>query len=198
MSGDPRNPPAEPAPPAGRPDIRAFFDRRPPADYLEEWAARLAQPPEEADRELHSLIVFRLRGEWLALPASALAEVTDPQPIHAIPHRTNHVLLGMVSVRGQIRLAVSLHGLFEIEPDEPADRPSAPRFLILQDGADQWVAGAEEVVGIVRVAQEQLRAVPSTFPRASTHIRAVFDREGRTVGLIEPRTVVRSLRSFCR
>src|SRR5262245_65470794 len=121
-----------------RPDVGAFFDRPPPPDYLEEWARRLAQPPEQVDSDLQSFVVFRVRSEWLALPADVFAEVTDPQPIHAIPHRTNAVLLGLVNVRGQLRLAVSLKGLLDIE-GETDDNSPAPRCLILRDGADQWV-----------------------------------------------------------
>jgi chemotaxis-related protein WspD len=179
------------------PDVRTFFDRSPPPGYLDEWAGRLARPPEQVDSELHSFVVFRLQGEWLALPAAAVAEVTDPQPIHAIPHRTDLVLLGLVNVRGQLRLAVSLHGLFDIER-ATGEAPSAARFLILQDGTEQWVCAAEEVVGIQRLPRERLRAVPSTFPRVGSHARAVFDWDGHTVGLLEPGVLFASLRSHCR
>jgi chemotaxis-related protein WspD len=189
--------PSASPPPNDRPDVAAFFDRPPPPGYLDEWAHRLAQPPEQGDSDLQSFVVFRLHSEWLALPAAAVAEVTAPQPIHAIPHRTNTVLLGLVNVRGQLRLAVSLHGLFDIEAGTGPAAP-APRFLILQDGADQWVCLAEEVVGIQRLAQERLRAVPSTFPRAVSPTKAVFDWDGRTVGLLEPGLVFTALRSYCR
>lgn len=181
----------------GAPNVQSFFDRPPPPDYLKEWAERLAQPPERAESELQSLVVFRLHHEWLALPAIALAEVTDPQPIHAIPHRTNRVLRGLVTVRGQLRLAVSLHGLLDIEPD-PADDGTDTRFLILQEGAEQWVCAAEEIVGIQRVARDALRGVPSTFPRIGSHARAVFDWHDRTVGLLDPGPLFASLRSHCR
>jgi chemotaxis-related protein WspD len=184
--------------PGNHSEVEAFFDRPPPPDYLDEWARRLAQPPEQGESDLQSLVVFRLRGEWLALPSAAVAEVTDPQPIHAIPHRTNRVLSGLVNIRGQLRLAVSLHGLFDVEDDESAGTAPNPRFLVLQDGPDQWVCAAEEVVGIQRLTRERLRAVPSTFPRAVNHTRAVFDWDGRTVGLLDAGVLFASLRSHCR
>lgn len=184
--------------PNDRPNVDAFFDRPPPAEYLEEWARRLARPPERGESDLQSLVVFRLRSEWLALPAAAVAEVTDPQAIHAIPHRTNRVLSGLVNIRGQLRIAVSLHGLFDLEGDEAGGTAPNPRFLVLQDGADQWVFAAEEVVGIQRLTRERLRAVPSTFPKAVNHTRAVFDWAGHTVGLLDPDVLFASLRSHCR
>jgi chemotaxis-related protein WspD len=179
-------------------EARAFFDRSPPEDYLEEWASRLAQPPERPDDDLSSFVVFRLESEWLALPAGVFVEVTDPQPIHSVPHRTNGILLGMINIRGQLRLAVSLHGLFEVEPAAGADKTPSPRLLILRDGGDQWAFQVEEVAGIQRLAQAELRAVPSTFLRANTHTRAVFDRDGRTVGILDPDALFTSLRSHCR
>lgn len=186
-----------PTPPEAAARLEAFFDRPPPPGYLEDWAERLAQPPDHPDHDLQAVVVFRLNTEWLALPAPVLAEVTPPRPVHAIPHRTNRVLLGLVTVRGQLRLAASLHGLLDVAPEE-AGPDAIPRWMILQDGGEQWVCAAEEVVGIHRVPREALRAVPSTFPRSVSFTRAVFERDGRTVGLLDPGVLFAALRSHCQ
>jgi chemotaxis-related protein WspD len=188
-----------PAPPDETAEARSFFDRSPPEDYLKEWAERLAMPPEEPDRALRSFVVFRLAREWLALPAEVFAEVTTPQPIHAIPHRTNGVLLGLVNIRGQLRLAVSLHGLFDLESeDSEPNSTSTTRLLILRDGSDQWVFSVQEVAGIQRVAENRLRHVPSTLRKASPHTTAVFEWKDHTVGILQPAELYSSLRSHCQ
>src|SRR5690606_10229946 len=116
---------------------------------------------EDQDREEQSVVIFRLHAEWLALATGWLVEITDMQTAHAIPHRTNEVLKGLVNVRGQLRLCVSLHGLFGVDP--PTDgstvtrlasesdgvlRTPYHRMIILRDGLEHWVFPVEEVLGI--------------------------------------------------
>jgi chemotaxis-related protein WspD len=188
-----------PAPPAAGAGSHSFFDRPPPADYLQEWSERLARPPVEQDDDLRSFVVFRLDREWLALPAVVFSEITEPHPVHSIPHRSNDVLLGMVNIRGQLRLAVSLHGLFGVAAEGATAVPgSTARMLILRDGPDQWVCPAEEVAGIQRVAQNRIRGAPSTFSKAGANTSSVFDWNGHTVGVLQPDLLFTALRSHCR
>lgn len=190
---------------------QAFFERPAPPDYLSEWARRLAQPEHEAERDLRSLVVFRLHSEWLALSTAQLVEITDPHDIHSIPHRTNNVLLGLVNVRGQLRLCVSLHGLLGVGPGGrdaaavakaglaggPA-RTSYTRMIIIEQGHEQWVFSADEVVGVHRLTSTQLRKVPSTYAQANSHTQAVFDLYEHTVGFLDLERLVTSLRSHCQ
>src|SRR5438045_3658966 len=57
---------------------RGFFRRPAPEGYLAECATLLAEPVEPAACEDVSLLVFRLRGEWLALRTTVVVEVTSP------------------------------------------------------------------------------------------------------------------------
>ena len=104
---------------------RAFFDRRAPEGYLAEWADLLGRPRRDAGRSTtRPLLVFRLGVEWLALALSVVAEVTALRPVHRVPHRTNRVFSGLVSLRGQLQLCVSLHGLLDVDPADPAVEPA--------------------------------------------------------------------------
>ena len=105
---------------------RTFFNRQPPPQYLEEWVERLAQPEEQVEQDLLSLVIFRLHDEYLAVQTRCLVEVTLPQPIHAIPHRTNDVVLGLVNIRGQLRICFSAHGLLGVAL-AAASRTNPPR-----------------------------------------------------------------------
>ena len=78
---------------------RGFFERRAPEGYLAEWADLLGRPVDRGTTDAASLLVFRLGREWLALALSVVAEVTDLRPVHRVPHRTNRVFSGLVSLR---------------------------------------------------------------------------------------------------
>src|SRR5438105_5558923 len=92
---------------------RRFLDGPAPPGYLEEWSARLAEPEAAAAGELLGVLVFRIGGEWLALPVGVLVEVTAPRPIHRVPFRGG-LLAGLVNVRGELHLAVRMDQLLGI------------------------------------------------------------------------------------
>ncbi len=105
---------------------RTLFDRPAPEHYLAEWTQWLAGSPVTvsleagasaalSDRDRVSVLIFRLGREWMAFPTQAIAEVTVPRPIHRIPHRSNAILIGLVNLRGQLQLCISLHGLLGLE-----------------------------------------------------------------------------------
>ena len=176
---------------------QAFFDRPAPEGYLAEWNELLGAPSGAAEGETASLLLFRLRDEWLALGTAAVVEVTPVRPVHRIPHRTNAVLAGLVNIRGRLYLCASLHGLLGVEPsDAPAPRGAVPRMVVLQRGHDSWVFTAEQVLGVHRIPRDQLRAVPSTLANPSVSFsQAVFSWEGQSVGYLDEQRIFEGLRS---
>jgi chemotaxis-related protein WspD len=177
---------------------REFFDRPPAAGYLDEWARRLRDEDDRGDSHLLSVVVFRLGAEHLAVESRRLVEVTPPVPVHALPHRSDGVLLGMVNIRGQLRICVSARRLLGVD-DAPPDPAAAKleRFVILQDRADQWVFPVDHVLGVLRLAHTALGEVPATFGKASSFSRAVFPWGDHTVGLLDEARLLPALRSAC-
>jgi chemotaxis-related protein WspD len=185
---------------------RTFFDREAPEGYLEAWSQLLEEPEETVDPDSTSVLVFRLGREWLALPATALIEVTPLRPLHHVPHRTGGVLDGLVNIRGQLQLCVSLYSLLGLEgramfaPAAEADAaPTAARLLVIERGAaagaERWVFGVDEVAGVHRALRAAMRAVPSTVSQAGVrHCQALFDWQGRAVGLLDETRVFDGLR----
>lgn len=177
---------------------KEFFDRSPPADYLDEWSRRLALPEIRAENDWQSVVLLRLQSERLALETTALVEVTPPQPVHVIPSRSGAVLLGLVNIRGQLRLCVSLHGLLGVEPREaPTTDKKAERMIIVHDQSNQWVFPVDEVLGVHRLPHSKRREVPSTFGKASSFTRSVFTWRETTIGLLDADRLVAALRSAC-
>ena len=155
---------------------RTFFDRRAPEGYLQEWAGLLGRPVGHGSVDDVRLLVFRLGLEWLAMDLSVVVEVTTPRPVHRVPHRTNRVFSGLVSLRGQLQLCVSMHGLLNVDSVDPDDgSTSIPRLILIRDSGGSWAFPAEEVAGVQNVPAATLEKVPSTLANPDgSFSRAVF------------------------
>lgn len=187
---------------------RAFFDREAPEGYLEAWSRILEAPEVVVDPDSSSVLVFRLGREWLSLPTTALIEVTPLRPLHRVPHRSVGVLEGIVNIRGQLQLCVSLHSLLGLdsrptfEPETPDDdtAPTTARLLVVErsgdQGADRWVFGVDEVAGVQRVLRHALRSVPATVSQSGArYCQALFDWQDQAVGLLDEARVFDGLRN---
>lgn len=173
---------------------RTFFDREAPEGYLEAWSRILEEPEVAADPDATSVLVFRVGREWMALPTVALVEITTLRPLHRVPHRTAGMLEGLVNIRGQLQLCVSLHALLSLEEKPPiaqvdAETPTAARLLVVERGegtAGRWAFGVDEVAGVQRVVRSAMRAVPATVSQSNARVcQALFDWNERTVGLLD-------------
>ena len=182
---------------------RTFFDRGAPAGYLDDWRAILEEPAAAPATDTSSVLVFRLGGEWLALPTAVLVEVTPLRTLHRLPHRSGGVLAGIVNIRGQLQLCASLHELVGIggappTGDDAGGRATARLLVVERPGAeatDRWVFAVDEVAGVQRVTKGMLRAVPSTVGHAGGRLSsALFAWQDRTVALLDEARVFDGLR----
>lgn len=175
-----------------------MLDRPPPDDYPEERAALLAQQHTLSAPDTLALVIFRLGREWLALPAEAIAEVTELRPVRPIPHRSNEFLLGLVNVRGTIHLCVSLTALLGVE--SPGALAAAPRgayrrLLVIGSEAERWACAADEVRGLQHIAAHEVTDPPSTVKHfVATHSRGVFRWHDTYVGLLDAPRLFAALR----
>ncbi|MFO0890911.1 MAG: chemotaxis protein CheW [Isosphaeraceae bacterium] len=212
---------------------RTFFDRQAPDGYLTDWTRWLSGTSEltrndaqERDRDQVSVLIFRLGQEWLAFRTTTVVEVAIPRPVHRIPHRSNEILIGLVNLRGQLQLCVSLHGLLGIARDgdalalapgndpQPADGmkpgsgkdgqgdagpPPGSRLVVLRDRerSQIWIFPAEEVLGVHRLPRAQVRSVSSSLANPDVSFsQAVLDWRGRNVSFLDEQRVFAALRSI--
>jgi chemotaxis-related protein WspD len=175
---------------------RRFLDAPPPPDYLDEWTARLAEPEEAAAGDEIGVLVFRLAGEWLALPVGVFAEVARPRPVHRVPHRGG-LLAGLVNIRGELHLCARLDLLLGIT--SAAEDTANRRLLVVRRDADVWVLPVDEVDEVRRMGRAELTAAPPTITRAAARqARGVFVRDGRAVGLLDDDRLFQALRERVR
>ena len=130
-------------------------------------------------------VVFRIQAEWLALPVSALEEVTPARPIHGIPHRRNGTLQGLVNVRGALLPCVSLAAVLHIANVAGLAR-ERPRMLVIGAKAGNIVVGVDEVDGIHPIDVANLSNIPATLAHSPVKHTAGWGQCGkRQVGLLD-------------
>ena len=145
------------------------------------------------EEDFASLFMFRLGEECLSLRTHLLVEVTPRRPIHRVPHRSNAVFQGLVNIRGQLQLCLSLHGLLGL----PENAQAGPILAVLEDGGTRWVFPVDEVLGVHRIARSVLRKVPGTLANPLTSFtQAVFAWEDKHVGFLEEHRLLTAFRSL--
>ena len=166
-----------------------------PEQYREERTAQYAvqKPYRESSRS--SVVIFRLDGEWLALPTWVLQEVAEYRPIHSLPHRRDGAVLGLANIRGELLLCLSLSRLLGLsDAGQEQTRNGYHRLLVLNW---QHISGAfpvQEVMGPQRILPETLKAPPATLAHGKpAFTRSVFYWENRAVGLLDSERVLSAL-----
>jgi chemotaxis-related protein WspD len=177
---------------------RALLNREAPDHYLAEWVSLLSREREAVSRDLTTVQVFRLMSEWLALPAHCWVEVVAVRPVRQIPHRSNPTLLGLVSVRGEVHLCVSLSNLLGIEkgegPEGAGVQRASPRFCVVKKDNVSWVFPVDEVHGLVSYSETDLESIPSTVAKSFQQFtRGLLNIAGKKVGLLDETPVFDAL-----
>lgn len=188
---------------------REFFDRPPPAGYLESWRRILEEPEQVVETDAASLLVFRVDREWLALSAGTLVEVTPVRRIHAIPHRRGTPLAGLVNIRGELRMCLSLHAVLGLAGGPRTEAPAVdgagpgaeavPRLLVIERpgerASDRWVIGVDDVAGVQRVPRSALRPVPATVGQAVARCTtSLFRWQDHDVAVLDDERLCEALR----
>lgn len=173
---------------------RALLDYVPPEGYEAEWAGVVAGLLGEPVSTREGVVLFRIGGELFALPLEAVREVVAWRTIRTIPNRADAVL-GLVNVRGDLHLCVSLEVLFDGKRPSLADVGPRARLLRIGDDTGEWAIAVEEVLGLPAVDAGSLRDVPVTlFKSGSAYVRGVFDYQGEPVGWLDVELLLAALR----
>ncbi|HVT03579.1 MAG TPA: chemotaxis protein CheW [Thermoanaerobaculia bacterium] len=178
---------------------RDLLERQAPGEYLREWTVALERTKETVTDAALSLFIFRVGREWLALPASALEEVTELKPVRTLPHRTGGALRGLVNIRGEIELCFSLSVLLGIEAADVdsglAANLAQPRMMVVRNEGDHWVFAADEVWGSRKFSPEELTDVPVTVARdKKSFTRSLVQWRDHSVGILDDGLLFYALR----
>ena len=129
-----------------------------------------ADAPERAkDR---SAVTFRLGREWFALATSAIDEIIEPRPVHALPHQRSAAMLGITNVRGELVICLSLAALIGMAVEDAAGSGSTRRFLVVRSGTGPVAVPVDEVEHARRYHDGELKIPPATIARSDATFTA--------------------------
>ncbi|MGA3169703.1 MAG: chemotaxis protein CheW [Chthoniobacteraceae bacterium] len=169
-----------------------------PDDYLDAATRHFADRIETVARGSRSAVIFRIQDEWLALSATLLKEICDPRPIHSLPHQRNPAVLGIVNVRGELLVCISLSALLttgRTVAESGRDRLARTRLLVASRNGERLVFPVDEVHGVHRFDPLELADAPATVARAaSTYTRKMLQWRDNSVGVLDDELLFQSLK----
>lgn len=153
-----------------------------------EWTQYFAQPKQLPAPAKASALVFRISAEWLALQTQAFQEVAEHRTVHSLPHRQRSIVLGLVNIRGELLICVSLGHLLGLErtPTAQTVRRTYARLLVTGWDGNRLVFPADEVRGIHRFQPSEIEEPPVTLVKSNfSYIQGLLSLAGRTIGLLD-------------
>jgi chemotaxis-related protein WspD len=176
----------------------ALLDRPAAADYLAASTAHFAEPKGAEELDTRSVVIFRIGQEWLALPTSVVSEVANRLPVHSLPHRRNGTVIGLVSVRGELVVCISLGQVLGVDSAvEPHQKSPIVhgRLIVIRREDVRIVCPVDEVHGIQRFQTRNLQEVPSTLSKATASFStAILSWNNHSVGLLDDHMLFTALK----
>lgn len=168
----------------------ALLDRDLPEDEAAPPAPRPAAAPPVGEAETECAAIFRVGQEWFALPTGVLDEIVGPRDIHSLPHRRNPALLGLVNVRGELVVCVSIAALLIGTAQGATDG----RLIIIRHPGGRLACPVDEVQDTHHYSPARLEAVPATVGRsASSLTKGLLQWRDRMVARVDERLLFDAL-----
>ena len=157
-----------------------------PEEYIAQWETRLAREKAQRRDGKTPVVLFRLGENWLALATLLVREVTEPRIVRRIPHRTNEYLLGLVNVRGILRLCIHLGHLLKLETEEchapnVIQRQTYPRMLVIQKAEEAWAFSADEIHSLYRISNADMIRLRDEEKCS----KGIIEWQGKTVNVLD-------------
>jgi chemotaxis signal transduction protein len=153
-----------------------LLDRDQHGTVDDDWKRDFAAEAPAEQRKTRSAILVRLGKEWFALPILLLDQVSEHRRIHSLPHRRSPALLGMVNVRGQLLICVSLAHVLGIAEEAMPTGDDRRRMIVMRCAGGRVVLPVDEVQHNCRFHDGELLPPPATVRKS----QAVY-----TMGLLK-------------
>lgn len=154
-----------------------LLNSRAPAEYRHEWTEHLAREAESPPTGTEPVLLFQLGEHWTAIAADFVEEVREMGMIHSVPHRAEEVLRGVVNIRGELLICVSLGRWFGYHRALDAEEDHEERLVVAGHGEERFVFPVSRVRGIRHLQPETLQPpaqadypVANDFSRGETVI----------------------------
>jgi chemotaxis-related protein WspD len=167
-----------------------LLDRDIPEDYLDERTDIVSAENRLVEVGTKSAVIFRIGPEWLALSTTIFQEVTELGKVHKLPHHAGGVLRGLVNVRGELLLCVTLEVLLGMEKSpagrSPEDQSATERLMVCNREGNRLAFFVSEVHGVYHFHARDLKDIPATLAKAAaTYTTGVLHWNDKTVGCLD-------------
>ncbi len=88
--------------------VAELLDRDSLSESLREWADILSVEQKQVENDYRSILVFRIGWEWMGIETVCIEEVAEAPVVRRLPHRNGSLAHGIVSLRGEILVCISL------------------------------------------------------------------------------------------
>jgi chemotaxis-related protein WspD len=148
-----------------------------------------------------SVVLFRAGADWMALATEVFQEVAERRVIRSLPHQRNEAILGLVNVRGELLVCLSLGRLLGLE-SSPAtvagkgtpDVHSAARLLVAGRHGQRQAFLVDEVSGIHHFQLPDGGETTARFANVGNKFtRALLEWQGRGVVLLDDERLFNTL-----
>ncbi len=155
--------------------------------------ALAGEPVDRADgpaRTEQTFMVVRVGTEHYAVPTDALAELIEPGTPRPMPDAPGWIA-GLIDLRGNLLLALSLHTL--LGHGDPTGR-SAPAAVavVLREGGGRLALLADAALGIERIAEDSLQEMPEAMAGVGAY---TVTGPGRILGILSPDALLDQVRN---
>ena len=168
---------------------RQVLERKVPDDYRQEWTERFSQSQQQQTVRSNSVLLFRLGDEWLAIDTHCVNEVTQMKTIHSLPHRDSEQIKGLVNVRGELKICVSLGSILQLEKARESyttDHEILERMIYISSGDDSFVFPVSEAHGTHQYADEEIQAPPATVANAKHNFTSgIIQWNDQHIGILD-------------
>jgi chemotaxis-related protein WspD len=177
-----------------------LLDRPLPPDYRAEWTEHFGKEQRLAPPVKTSAVLFRINAEWLALPTHAFQEVAERRRTHSLPHQRQGIVVGLVNIRGELLICVSLGRLLGLEKTSSRQtiRTAYDRLLVANWEGSRLVFPVDEVHGTHKFEASEVHEPPATVAKSRpSYTHGIFMWQQKPVGLLDPSLLFPALnRSF--
>jgi chemotaxis-related protein WspD len=168
---------------------RHMLERVVPDDYRREWTERYAQKGQIEEICNHSALLFRLGDEWLAIESRYISEITQVRKIHSLPHRSDKLVKGLVNIRGELKLCISIGTILKLEKardSHTANHEIRERMILIEHEQQSYIFPVSEVQGTLHYGDQDLQALPATLANAKNNFtRGIFTWNEQHVGILD-------------
>jgi chemotaxis-related protein WspD len=164
---------------------QTLLDRPAEPEYVAELTRFVAEPAASRSLPDQSVVLFTIGDEGFAVPTSCVVELTEVGRPRPVPHRDTHVFRGLVKIRGQLELCMSLRGLLGISAPDKHTGERLP-VLVVQLEGERWAWLIDAIAGVYRYQSGSMLESPSASHKAPSFVSGLIPHESkRHFGLLD-------------